>query len=93
MAAVMDLAGKAYGANALKLLGGGGVTADDAGAYQRWQVAVQAAAVLRVGAALWPAGEAWLTPLAAAAWAVAACGWALRYGGWLGRPRADGRPG
>jgi len=55
--------------------------------------ALQAAAVLRVAAALWPAAEVLLTPLAAAAWALAACGWTLRYGGWLGRPRADGRPG
>ncbi|MBL8305053.1 MAG: NnrS family protein [Rubrivivax sp.] len=55
--------------------------------------ALQAAAVLRVAAALWPAAEALLTPLAALAWALAACGWTLRYGGWLGRPRVDGRPG
>ncbi len=54
---------------------------------------LQAAAVIRVGAALWPSAEAALTPLAAGAWAVAACGWTIRYGGWLGRPRADGRPG
>lgn len=56
-------------------------------------LALQAAAVLRVVAALWPTAEALLTPLAAMAWAAAAGGWALRYGGWLGRPRADGRPG
>jgi uncharacterized protein involved in response to NO len=54
---------------------------------------VQAATLLRVGAALWPAGEAPLVLLAVAAWAVAGTGWAWRYGGWLGRPRADGRPG
>ena len=54
---------------------------------------VQAATLLRVGAALWPAGESPLVLLAVAAWAVAGTGWAWRYGGWLGRPRADGRPG
>ena len=54
---------------------------------------VQAAILLRVGAALWPAGESPLVLLAVAAWAVAGTGWAWRYGGWLGRPRADGRPG
>ncbi len=54
---------------------------------------VQTAAVLRVAAALWPAGQAVLTLAAALAWALAVLAWAGRYGGWLGRPRADGRPG
>jgi uncharacterized protein involved in response to NO len=54
-------------------------------------LALQAAAVLRLGAALWP-GAPLLLP-AVAAWAVACTGWAWRYGGWLGRPRVDGRPG
>jgi uncharacterized protein involved in response to NO len=54
---------------------------------------LQAAAVLRVLAALWPALPMAPTLLAALAWAVACAGWAGRYGDWLGRPRADGRPG
>ena len=54
---------------------------------------LQAGAVLRVGAALWPAADAPLLLASVAAWAAAATAWAWRYGGWLGRPRADGRPG
>ena len=54
---------------------------------------LQTGAVLRVGAALWPAMEVVLTVAAAMAWAAACAGWALRYGNWLGRPRVDGRPG
>ena len=54
---------------------------------------LQTGAVLRVGAALWPAMEVVLTVAAALAWAAACAGWALRYGNWLGRPRVDGRPG
>jgi len=54
---------------------------------------LQAAALLRVGAALWPQADGPLILLAVAAWAGATTGWAWRYGGWLGRPRADGRPG
>ena len=54
---------------------------------------LQAATLLRVGAALWPAAYAPLILVGVAAWAAAATGWAWRYGGWLGRPRADGRPG
>jgi uncharacterized protein involved in response to NO len=56
-------------------------------------LAVQAAATLRVGAALWPQAAGALTLAAVVAWAVGCVGWAWRYGGWLGRPRADGRPG
>ncbi len=54
---------------------------------------LQAAAVLRVVAALWPALPFALTVVAAGGWAFACAGWAWRYGGWLGRPREDGRPG
>jgi uncharacterized protein involved in response to NO len=54
---------------------------------------LQAAVVLRVAVALWPALPFAFTVLAAAGWAFACAGWAWRYGGWLGRPRVDGRPG
>jgi uncharacterized protein involved in response to NO len=54
---------------------------------------LQAAALLRVGAALWPAASTPSVLLAVLAWAAACVGWALRYGNWLGRPRVDGRPG
>lgn len=54
---------------------------------------VQAAVLLRVAAALWPAAGTPLTLLAAAVWLCGCGGWALRCGSWLGRPRADGRPG
>jgi uncharacterized protein involved in response to NO len=54
---------------------------------------LQAAVVLRVVAALWPALPFALTVVAATGWALACAGWAWRYGGWLGRPRVDGRPG
>lgn len=67
------------------------LAADDLAWALYW--GVQAATVLRVGSALWPAVDAPLVLLAVAAWAVAGTGWAWRYGGWLGRPRADGRPG
>jgi uncharacterized protein involved in response to NO len=56
-------------------------------------LALQAAAVLRVAAALWPALPQAVTLAAAALWTLACVGWAGRYGRWLGRPRADGRPG
>lgn len=54
---------------------------------------LQAAALARVAAALWPATDTPLLLAAALSWALACAGWATRYGGWLGRPRADGRPG
>ncbi len=54
---------------------------------------LQAAVVLRVGAALAEAFSQTLTLVAAAAWCVAMVGWALRYGDWFGRPRPDGRNG
>jgi uncharacterized protein involved in response to NO len=59
----------------------------------RLYLLVQAAALLRVAAALWPAGQGGLGLLAVGAWATACVGWALRYGSWMGRPRVDGRPG
>jgi uncharacterized protein involved in response to NO len=54
---------------------------------------LQAAVVLRLVAALWPAAGAPMTVAAALTWAVVMVGWALRYGRWYGRPRFDGRPG
>ena len=54
---------------------------------------LQAAVLLRVVAALWPAGATPLTLLAVLAWTTAMGGWALRYGNWFVRPRVDGRPG
>lgn len=56
-------------------------------------LALQGAAVARVGGALWPAASSGLVLSAAALWTLACAGWAWRYGGWLGRPRVDGRPG
>ncbi len=70
---------------------GRALVADDLAWGLYW--ALQSAAVLRVAAALWPAGSTPLTLAAIAAWSLATVGWAWRYGGWLGRPRADGRPG
>ena len=54
---------------------------------------LQAAVLLRVIGALWPAGATQFTVLAVLAWATATVGWALRYGNWFVRPRVDGRPG
>ena len=54
---------------------------------------LQAAVLLRVLGALWPAGATPLTVLAVLAWTTAMGGWALRYGNWFVRPRVDGRPG
>ena len=59
----------------------------------RLYLALQAAALLRVAAAVWVGLPAAVLLLAAGLWAVAGAGWAWRYGGWLGQPRADGRPG
>ena len=55
--------------------------------------ALQAAVLLRVAGALWPAGQTPLTLLAVLAWTTAMAGWSLRYGNWFVRPRVDGRPG
>lgn len=54
---------------------------------------LQAAVLLRVVAALWPAVATPFTLAAVLSWTTAVTGWALRYGNWFGRPRADGRPG
>ena len=54
---------------------------------------LQSAVLLRVIAALWPAGSTPLTLIAVLAWATATVGWAIRYGSWFGRPRLDGRSG
>ena len=54
---------------------------------------LQAAVLLRVAGALWPAGQTPLTLLAVLAWTTAMAGWSLRYGNWFVRPRVDGRPG
>lgn len=54
---------------------------------------LQAAVLLRVIAALWPAATVSLTLLAVSAWGGATVGWAWRYGNWFVRPRVDGRPG
>lgn len=56
-------------------------------------LALQAAALLRLAAALWPPAATALTVAAATAWAIVMAGWALRHGRWYGRPRVDGRPG
>ena len=67
------------------------LAADDAAWALYW--ALQAAVLLRVGAALWPAEALALTLFAVLLWAAAALGWAWRYGNWFVRPRVDGRPG
>lgn len=54
---------------------------------------LQAAVVLRVGAALVAAFSQAATLAAVAAWCVVMLGWAVRYGYWFGVPRPDGRQG
>jgi uncharacterized protein involved in response to NO len=54
---------------------------------------LQAAAVLRIGAAMPQAPATLLAAAAAGLWAVVMSLWGLRYGSWYGRARADGRPG
>jgi uncharacterized protein involved in response to NO len=71
--------------------GGRPLAADNTAWALYW--VLQAAVLLRVLAALWPAATTALALLAVAAWAVACVGWAVRYGAWFGRPRVDGRPG
>jgi uncharacterized protein involved in response to NO len=73
--------------------GGRPLAADNTAWVLYWLL--QAAVLLRVLAALWPAGTAStaLTLLAIALWTLTTVAWALRYGGWYGRPRVDGRPG
>ncbi len=70
---------------------GGRPLAADTTAWTLYWV-LQGAVLLRVLAALWPAGTM-LTLLAISLWSVATGAWALRYGAWYGRPRVDGRPG
>jgi len=67
------------------------LAADDLAWTLYWLL--QAAALLRLTAALWGAVEMHLLLCAIGAWLMATVGWALRYGSWLGRPRIDGRPG
>ncbi|MDD5332355.1 MAG: NnrS family protein [Rhodoferax sp.] len=71
--------------------GGRPVAADNIAWTLYW--ILQAAVLLRVVAAIWPAAGIPFTLLAIAAWTAATLGWALRYGRWFGRPRLDGRPG
>lgn len=73
--------------------GGRPLAADNTAWALYW--VLQAAVLLRVLAALWPAGASStvLTLLAITLWTLATVSWALRYGGWYGRPRVDGRPG
>jgi uncharacterized protein involved in response to NO len=52
---------------------------------------LQAAVVVRIGAALWP--HPGVLALAALLWTACALPWALRYLPIYGRPRADGKPG
>jgi uncharacterized protein involved in response to NO len=70
---------------------GRALVADDGAWAMFWTL--QAAVVLRVGAALWPAAATPLTLAAALGFAVSVLAWALRYGRWLLLPRADGKPG
>ena len=57
----------------------------------RWHLVLQAAVVLRIGAAFAPALAQPLGIAAAAAWAGCALFWAVRHAAWMGRPRIDGR--
>ncbi len=70
--------------------GGRALVADDLVWALFW--ALQVTVLLRLAAAVQGA-PAWLTPLAALAWAGVVTVWALRYANWYGRPRADGQPG
>ncbi|MDL2339064.1 MAG: NnrS family protein [Pseudomonadota bacterium] len=71
---------------------GGRTLAADNTAWAMYWV-LQAAVLMRVVAALWPAGATSFTLLAVLAWSTATVAWALRYGSWFLRPRIDGRPG
>jgi uncharacterized protein involved in response to NO len=71
--------------------GGRPLAADNTAWALYWLL--QAAVLLRVLAALWPAATTALTLAGVLAWATATLGWSLRYGSWFGRPRVDGRPG
>lgn len=54
---------------------------------------LQAATLVRLGAAAQSAFAAWLLLAAALLWTMATTAWGVRLGNWYGRPRADGRPG
>ena len=54
---------------------------------------LQAATLLRLGAAAQSPVAAWLLLAAAALWAVVMLAWGGRLASWYGRPRTDGRPG
>ena len=71
--------------------GGRKESADNTAWWLYW--VLQAAVVLRVGAAIFGVYSQALTLAAVAAWCVAMVGWAVRYGGWFGKPRPDGRDG
>jgi uncharacterized protein involved in response to NO len=71
--------------------GGRPIVADDVLWALFWLL--QAAALLRIGAAAPLAAAAKVTLAAALAWAGVLTAWAMRYGRWYGRPRPDGRPG
>lgn len=60
-----------------------------------WRVfwLLQAAVLLRLLSASWPAMPAFVLTAAALAWTSVAAAWAVRFGRWFGLPRADGRPG
>lgn len=71
--------------------GGRTVAADQTAWVLYW--ILQTAVVLRVVAAIWPAGSTPLALLAISSWTSATVAWSIRYGRWFGRPRPDGRPG
>ena len=71
--------------------GGIAVVADDFVWTLFW--ALQAAALLRLGAAVWPARAAVLSAASVLAWTWVWAAWAARYLPVLLRPRRDGRPG
>lgn len=54
---------------------------------------LQAAALLRLGAEIWPQAYAWLVTSAALLWLAAFSGWGWKYGPIYLQPRVDGKPG
>jgi len=56
-------------------------------------LALQAVAVTRLVAQLWPAAAPWLTIAAAWGWMAVVGVWSVRLIRWYLRPRVDGRPG
>jgi uncharacterized protein involved in response to NO len=54
---------------------------------------LQAATLVRLGAAAQSTFATWLLLAAALFWTMATTAWGVRLGNWYGRPRADGRPG